>query len=154
MLHRIKKQNDMHQGKWNGLGGKLIPGESPEECASREILEESGLVVEQMRLCGVITFPSFDEIDDWYCFLYVVDAFSGELIDSDEGILQWIPNDQLYDLNLWDGDKVFMRWLDRSEFFSAKFEYTNGHMYRYTVNFYAPGGTGSTQQVWEKEGHR
>ena len=45
MIHRVKKDNDMHEGKWNGLGGKMISGESPEECAKREILEESGLVV-------------------------------------------------------------------------------------------------------------
>jgi 8-oxo-dGTP pyrophosphatase MutT (NUDIX family) len=42
MLHRIKKENDLHKGKWNGLGGKSEPCESPEECALREIKEESG----------------------------------------------------------------------------------------------------------------
>ena len=41
MLHRIKKANDIHQGKWNGLGGKLEQGESPEECVIREVNEES-----------------------------------------------------------------------------------------------------------------
>ena len=45
MLHRIKKANDMHEGKWNGLGGKFEPGETPEACAIREIYEESGLRV-------------------------------------------------------------------------------------------------------------
>ena len=45
MLHRVKKENDMHKNKWNGLGGKLIPGESPEECVIREIKEESGLIL-------------------------------------------------------------------------------------------------------------
>ena len=49
MIHRIKKQNDMHAGKWNGLGGKLEPGESPEECAIREIHEELGVTITPVR---------------------------------------------------------------------------------------------------------
>src|SRR3954447_18904102 len=59
MLHRIKKANDMHAGKWNGLGGKVEGGESPEECALREVWEESGLRMINPVLRGVITFPQF-----------------------------------------------------------------------------------------------
>jgi 8-oxo-dGTP diphosphatase len=59
MLHRNKKENDMHVGKWNGLGGKLENGESPEECAVREIREESGYVAKNPIFRGVITFPRF-----------------------------------------------------------------------------------------------
>ena len=65
MVHRIKKANDMHQGKWNGLGGKLDPGETPEECAVREIYEESGLIAHNPRLKGILTFPAFDDFEDW-----------------------------------------------------------------------------------------
>ena len=85
MLHRTKKPGDYHQGKWNGLGGKLRPGESPEECLRREVFEESGLTVEAATLRGLITFPNFDGIDDWYCFVYTVEQFSGELGESPEG---------------------------------------------------------------------
>ena len=45
MLHRIKKQNDIHEGKWNGLGGKFEFGETPEECVIREVKEESGIEI-------------------------------------------------------------------------------------------------------------
>src|SRR5512139_2172360 len=85
MVHRNKKANDMHLGKWNGLGGKLEPGETPEECAVREIYEESGLHVQQPVLKGLLTFPGFSNEEDWYAFVYVADQFSGELIDSPEG---------------------------------------------------------------------
>ena len=91
MIHRIKKANDMHLGKWNGLGGKLNPGESPEECAVREIFEESGLRVRNPQLKGVLTFPAFANDEDWYAFVFVVDNFEGELIDSsEEGVLRWV----------------------------------------------------------------
>lgn len=59
MLHRIKKKNDMHEGKWNGLGGKFEPGETPEDCVIREIEEESGLNIIKPRLRGLLTFPEF-----------------------------------------------------------------------------------------------
>lgn len=138
MIHRIKKANDMHQGKWNGLGGKLEPGETPEECAIREIQEEAGLRVKSLVLKGMITFPGFANDEDWYTFLFVVDEFEGELIESPEGYLEWIPNDRLLDLNLWEGDRIFLKWLDRPGFFSAKFEYQDGKLIRHEVCFY-PG---------------
>ena len=76
MMHRIKKKNDMHQGKWNGLGGKFEPGETPEDCASREIYEESGLRVRNLELKGLLTFPGFANEEDWYAFVFLVDQFA------------------------------------------------------------------------------
>src|ERR1035438_3201975 len=66
MLHRIKKVNDLHEGKWNGLGGKFEQHETPEDCVIREVEEESGLKISSPRLHGLITFPLFDGKDDWY----------------------------------------------------------------------------------------
>ncbi len=138
MLHRIKKADDMHAGKWNGLGGKLESGETPEECALREIEEESGLRARQPRLHGVLTFPAFSKQEDWYCFLFTVTKFEGELIDSPEGVLRWIPNDELPALNLWEGDRIFLPWLDQPHFFSGKFEYENGMLIQHHVIFHQP----------------
>ncbi|MFP4403534.1 MAG: NUDIX hydrolase [Candidatus Woesearchaeota archaeon] len=136
MMHRIKKINDMHKDKWNGLGGKLEAGESPEECIIREVKEESGFDIKNPILKGIITFPAFDGIDDWYVFIFTVNEFSGEIIDSNEGKLEWISDDKLFDLNLWDGDKIFLKWLDKDKFFSAKFIYDKGNLVDYKVNFY------------------
>lgn len=136
MLYRNKKENDYHQGKWNGLGGKFELGETPEECAIREIKEEAGLSVKSLAMKGFITFPLFDGKDDWYVFLFVINDFEGELIDSAEGKLEWIENNELLDLNLWDGDKIFIPWLFQDKFFSAKFNYENGKYKDYTVEFY------------------
>jgi len=138
MLHRIKKPGDMHQGKWNGLGGKLEAGESPEECAIREIREEAGLLVTTLLLKGVLTFPAFDDFEDWYCFVFLITQFRGELIDSAEGVLEWIPNENLLDLNLWEGDRIFLPWLDRPGMFSGKFVYQNARLVEYQATFYDP----------------
>jgi 8-oxo-dGTP diphosphatase len=136
MIHRIKKENDVHEGKWNGLGGKIEQGESPEECVIREVKEESGLEIKSPKLHGFITFPLFDGKDDWYVFVFTAEKFTGMLIDSNEGKLKWIPNEKLYELNLWDGDSMFMDWLNNDKFFSAKFIYNNGKLGNYSVNFY------------------
>ena len=136
MLHRIKKKNDIHKNKWNGLGGKLEPGESPEECVKREVFEESGLIIESPNLHGVITFPKFDGIDDWIVFVYTANNFEGNLIECDEGKLDWVSDDQLLNLNLWEGDKIFIPWLTQNKFFSAKFIYEKKKLINYDVIFY------------------
>lgn len=137
MVHRTKKENDMHMGKWNGLGGKFEPGETPEECAIREIYEESGLTVTSPILKGILTFPGFANDEDWYAFLFVAHEFEGELIDSPEGTLKWIDDKKLLELNLWEGDRIFLPWLERSCFFSGKFVYVDGRLTDHEVVFYA-----------------
>jgi 8-oxo-dGTP diphosphatase len=136
MIHRIKKENDMHQGKWNGLGGKLYPGESPEECAIREVQEESGLIIRDPLLKGFLTFPGFVNDEDWYAFVFVADKIEGQLVESDEGVLKWIDDEQLLDLELWEGDLIFLPWLERPGIFSGKFVYRNGKLVEHSVVFY------------------
>lgn len=136
MVHRNKKVNDIHAGKWNGLGGKFEAGETPEECVIREVREESGFSIQHPKLCGLLMFPSFKG-NDWYVFVFTANAFSGEQIDSPEGHLEWIPDEQLLELNLWPSDQIFMPWIRQGKFFSAKFEYEGDQMRGYEVVFYS-----------------
>jgi 8-oxo-dGTP diphosphatase len=136
MLHRVKKENDMHMGKWNGLGGKLEGGETPEECVIREVREESGLAIKNPILRGVLTFPKFSKDEDWYAFVFTANEFEGELIDSHEGILKWIHDSDVLSLNLWEGDRIFLKWLEEEKFFSGKFVYEDGKLKEYKGIFY------------------
>ena len=136
MLHRVKKKDDVHEGKWNGLGGKFEPGESPEECAVREVREECGLKMRRPRLKGVLTFPDFAHGEDWYVFVFTCADFSGRLADSAEGELRWVPDRELLKLNLWEGDRVFLPLLKRRGHFSGKFRYRGGKLAGYAVNKY------------------
>ena len=135
MLYRNKKANDIHEGKWNGLGGKFEDGETPEECVRREVKEESGLVIQDPRLHGLIMFPNFKGYD-WYVFVFTATEFSGHQIDSPEGQLEWIKDDVLTSLNLWESDHIFFPWIQKEEFFSAKFVYEGDKMSRYEVRFH------------------
>ena len=136
MLQRIKKDNDIHFGKWNGLGGKFQPGETPEECVCREVSEESGFLIESPRLRGFLTFPQFKDGEDWYVYLFTADAFSGTLAECSEGNLSWIPDEKLLDLPLWEGDQYFLRWIQEDRFFSAKFVYVDKKLVEHSVTFY------------------
>ena len=128
MLHRVKKENDMHKGMWVGLGGKLEPGESPEECVVREVYEESGLQIKNPKLKGILTFPEFSqEGEDWYVFLFLAREFTGTLRPCPEGTLVWVDKDKLMELPMHEGDKHFLAWLGKVEgVFSAKFTYEQG----------------------------
>ncbi len=115
MLHRTKKENDLNGGKWIGVGGKLEPGETPDECAVRETFEETGLTLTSFRRAGVIHFilPKWGDEDS---YLYLADGFTGELRnDCDEGELAWIPKEDVMSLRLWEGDKAFLPLLLRGE---------------------------------------
>ena len=128
MMHRISKKNDINQGKWIGVGGHFEANESPEECLIREVQEETGLTLTNYRLRGIITFIS----NNWGCeymHLYTADGFEGspdpdQKTACNEGILKLIPKSEIYDLNLWDGDRIFLKLLiETDKFFSLKLEY-------------------------------
>jgi len=135
MVYRNKKPNDIHAGKWNGLGGKFESSETPEECVLREVREESGLEITHPKLHGLVMFPGFKGAD-WYVFVFTATEFTGELISSPEGELKWIPDEELEFLSLWPSDQYFFRWMREGKFFSAKFVYDGDEFLSHEVVFY------------------
>ncbi|MCA9425692.1 MAG: 8-oxo-dGTP diphosphatase, partial [Candidatus Omnitrophica bacterium] len=126
-----------HLGKWNGLGGKLEPGESPEECVIREVFEESGLRLIEPEFRGILTWPKFDGVEDWLAFVFAGEKFTGTLKDSSaEGDLRWVREADLFDLELWEGDRIFLKWFLEGRFFSGKFIYEDGKLVDHQVVFH------------------
>lgn len=125
MLHRVKKENDENRDKWIGVGGKFNNGESPFDCAKREVFEETGLTLSSLKYRGIVTFVS-DEYGTEYMHLFTSDDFSGEIKrECDEGILEWVEKDKISKLNLWEGDKLFLELLKtENRFFSLKLTYS------------------------------
>lgn len=134
MLHRVKKANDPSHDKWIGVGGKFEDGESPEECALRETREETGLTLTNYRYRGLVTFVS-DQWETEYMHLFTSDAWTGELTACDEGELIWVDKARLYDLPIWEGDKLFLRLLDQDiPFFSLKLRYAGERLAQAVLN--------------------
>ena len=134
MLHRVKKEQDVNEGKWIGIGGKFEYGESPEECMIREAKEETGLAVTSMKFRGILTFIC-DKQDPEYICLYTIDGFSGQLKDCDEGELLWVPKDEIFGLNLWEGDRIFFDLLQKDvPFFSLKLCYEGDQLLEAVLN--------------------
>lgn len=131
LLHRIKKENDINEGKWIGVGGKVETGESIHECMRREIYEETGLEANSLHLHGFVMFPGLYYGNDEGMFVFSCDDFSGEMKDCDEGILQWIDNDKISTLPMWEGDYHLFDWLNDSLFHSAKIVYKNDKLIEY-----------------------
>ena len=123
MLHRVKKEHDENHDKWVGIGGKFEPGESPEDCALREVYEETGLRMRSWRYRGIVTFVS-DEWGTEYMHLFHCTDFTGTLKPCDEGELEWVDKRRLLSLPIWEGDRIFLRLLDSERpFFSLKLRY-------------------------------
>jgi 8-oxo-dGTP diphosphatase len=127
MMHRVKKEKDINKDKWVGVGGHFEENESPEECLLREVREETGFTLTSWRLRGIVTFIC-DRWQTEYMFLYTADGYQCEnenvLPVCDEGVLEWVKKSAVYDLPIWEGDKIFFRLLEQDrDVFSLKLRY-------------------------------
>ena len=123
MLHRVSKQNDPNKDKWIGVGGKFENGETPEECAAREMKEETGLVAKRLEYRGIVHFES-DKWESEEMHLFTCREFEGKQTPCDEGKLEWVKKADVPSLNLWEGDRVFLKKLANEEpFFELKLIY-------------------------------
>ena len=136
MLHRISKKKDGNKDKWIGVGGHFEKGESPEECLLREVKEETGLELTSYQFRGIVTFIS-DEWPDEYMCLYTADKYTGDIGNCDEGELVWVEKEKIMDLNIWEGDKIFLKLLTENQpFFSLKLEYKGDKLLNTFLNKY------------------
>ena len=110
LVHRNARSDDDHFGKYNGLGGKMLPGEDIVSCIRREIMEEAGITCLDIKLRGSINWTGFGPGgEDWLGFIFRIDRFSGEPHPrNEEGILSWHNIAELDTLPMWEGDRYFL----------------------------------------------
>ncbi|MDR0890169.1 MAG: 8-oxo-dGTP diphosphatase [Oscillospiraceae bacterium] len=144
LLHRIKKKNDVNQGKWIGIGGKLEAGETPEDCVLREAKEETGLTLTSYRYCAVITFL-YNDCEAEAMHLFHADQFAGTLAETcSEGALAWIAKEDYARLPQWQGDRIFLRLMqERADFFRLELRYHNDELLSAVLD-----GTPLARELW------
>jgi len=110
LVHRNARDDDQHLGKYNGLGGKMEPGEDIVTCMQRELMEEAGITATSMALRGTINWTGFGPNgEDWLGFVFLITAFEGELLtENEEGTLDWHPVETIHELPMWEGDRHFL----------------------------------------------
>jgi 8-oxo-dGTP diphosphatase len=122
ILLQRKTAGRFGEGKWNGPGGKLGPGETPDECARREVREETGLCVHSLRLHAALRhyFGKVDE-PDWIVYQFSTTEFEGKPKDSDEGELRWFPVDEIPYHEMWQDDEHWLPLLLEGRDFAGDF---------------------------------
>jgi 8-oxo-dGTP diphosphatase len=137
MLHRTKKENDLNEGKWIGVGGKFEKDETPEECLLREVKEETGLTLTDYRLRAVVTFVS-DEWNTEYMYLFTATRFTGKLAECSEGDLKWVEKSLVPELKTWAGDRIFLeKLLADAPFFTLKVVYEGDRLAQSVLHEYS-----------------
>ena len=127
MLLRNKKEHDINEGKWIGVGGHMEKGESPLECVIREVKEETGLTLNSALLRAKIYFTS-DDYDE-LIYQYTSSDFSGEVIECNEGVLKWVPIKDVLSLPTWEGDKYFLEpIINNEDYFEISLAYKNNKL--------------------------
>lgn len=126
------------KSKWNGVGGKIDQGETPEQNAIRETLEESGLTVRNLFYHGLMNFHNYGKEDvDFAVHLYSTKDFSGTLLplSDDNGELKWFPITNLPMDDMWKDDEHWMPHLLKGERFDADFYFdeTNKKIIRHEI---------------------
>ena len=130
MLYRNKKKNDINANKWIGVGGHIKKGETKEDALYREIKEETGLEVKEFEYKGLIHF-NYGELSE-IMHLFIVTKVSGELTDCDEGILKYIPKNEILNLPIWEGDRIFLeKLLSNAPYFELELNYQKDALVSY-----------------------
>lgn len=139
LIHRNRRLDDPHFGKYNGLGGKLHADEDVVSGMRREIREEAGLECEKLMLRGTISWPGFGQQgEDWFGFVFRVDRWSGTpLTQNPEGALVWKDVERLLELPLWEGDRYFLPLVFSSDArqFHGVMPYREGRPVSWTVSW-------------------
>lgn len=123
----LKAPGKFGAGFWNAPGGKIEFGETSEMAMVREVEEETGLVVNSQEKMGLLEFYFGPEksIPDWSAEVFFSSDFSGMLIESDEGRLEWFDEDELPLDRMWEDDRHWLPLLVKGIKFHGKFWFTS-----------------------------
>ena len=127
ILLQRKAAGRFGEGKWNGAGGKLEPGEDPIDGVIREVLEETGLRVRGPRRHGVLDHYFGDRsAPAWSVHVFSATEFDGEPVGGEEGELRWFPLGEIPYGEMWEDDLYWLPLLLEGRDFDGSFYFDEG----------------------------
>ncbi len=132
MLKKNEVEGDMNSSKWLGVGGHIEENESPDDAILRETKEETGLTLTSYDLLGTIKFYMNGKYTE-KIYVYAGYEVKGEMIACDEGLLQFFKKDEILNLSLWEGDKIFLRPLLENKKFKCSLYYNDEKLINYKI---------------------
>jgi len=132
MLKKNEVKGDMNSSKWLGVGGHIEENESPDDAILRETKEETGLTLTSYDLLGTIKFYMNGKYTE-KIYVYAGYEVKGEMISCDEGLLQFFKKDEILNLSLWEGDKIFLRPLLENKKFKCSLYYNDEKLINYKI---------------------
>ena len=137
------KKKDFQGGLYLPPGGHREPfDKSFMACAKREVREETGLIVKPL-FRGIVTFDNANRKfkdgkshEDWEVHIFTANDYSGRLREKPSiGRLEWVLDSELRNLNMHEGDKLILDWINSPRIFNAKIEYIGKHVAMYQVTY-------------------
>ncbi len=132
MLKRLDDEKDINSSKWMGVGGHIEEDESIDDAILREVKEETGLTLTSYELLGTIKFHYNNKYNEKIHVFAAYEA-KGEFIPCDEGELQFIKRDEIFNLNMWEGDKIFLKPLLEKKKFKCSLYYENDKLINFKI---------------------
>jgi len=142
MKYRLGNREDMHYGKWVAPGGKFEENETAGECNNREFLEETNLRLKDPTYRGTVIFNNQGRTfkgkqqPNWCVDIFSATEYTGKLKQPEKEKLEWVCNENLLNLPMWEGDKIFTKLvLEDRRLFKITFRYDGENLVDYEVEF-------------------
>ena len=126
LLLQRKRRGRFGEGRWNGPGGKLNLGESPEDGCRREVFEETGVRLGKLVYHGVLRH-FFGEVEepDWAVHIFSTTEINGDIKENEEGELRWFSLKQIPYKEMWQDDSYWLPLVIEGKMFEGEFYFND-----------------------------
>lgn len=129
----IKKKRGLGQGKVNGPGGRIDPGETPLQCAIREVQEELCVTPTDLSFSGRLDFQFVDGLA-LRCHVFRADGCDGTACETDEAVPMWTPVEQIPFERMWQDDRLWIPLMLDRTLFEGRFLFDDDAMLGYEID--------------------